>query len=324
MQELLDVLRMLPVSWLAVAGGVVGAAVLIYALARLASWRKGPRISQTWSGKGRMQRWRMRADLPDIGPVTTGPPPKEPLPKVVAYRVPIDAGASARISRKHLAARPPATTAAEDEDEDEEEAQELRMAALVGLEPSPARKALEAEAGKLAYQVPTDMRKGRCEIVEVRLGRPDAKGILTAFEGRSPVVEESLPIVQTMTVELIGSAAAFLIEKRYATSTQSVTPDAAKRAGLNPKEFGLWQWHVTPRKAGTHDLFIKVSAMLDSGPAALPDRIFKVQVRVNYAEASIQVAKWAGGGLMSFLIAGLIGAATQDLWWPKLKLWLGL
>ena len=131
-----------------------------------------------------------------------------------------------------------------------------------------------------------------------------------------------------MTVELIGPRDVFGIEPQ-SERTQLVKGDAAKVYGIVSHEFGRWLWAATPRKSGTHELSVKVSANLAdtrgiASTASLPDRTFKVKVEVNYVEASISAAKWVCGWTVAALIAGMIGAVTQDIWWPKLRAILGL
>jgi hypothetical protein len=77
---------------------------------------------------------------------------------------------------------------------------------------------------------------------------------------------------------------------------------------------------VTPKKSGTHELVVHVSAdMSDSRGIATTeayrDRIFVVKVGVNFGQASVKVLKWTAAGAVS----GLAGAYSQEIWWPKLR-----
>jgi hypothetical protein len=92
---------------------------------------------------------------------------------------------------------------------------------------------------------------------------------------------------------------------------------------LDHDRFGRWRWEVAPKKIGTHELTIVVTADLsDSRGVATsepyPYREFSVTVRVNYASASMRVLKWAATGA----VTGLVGAYTHHVWWPKVKVLL--
>jgi hypothetical protein len=183
------------------------------------------------------------------------------------------------------------------------------------------KAALEKEAGQLAYQVPKTMRRGIAEIVEVRLGLAHRK-MTIGFMGSGDIAIENLPIVETMTVNLYGSPGAFQIT-RQSRGTQLVAGTLIGASSLDHDRFGRWLWEVTPKRTGTHELIIKVSADLsDSRGVATsesyPDRMFSVSVRVNYASASMRVVKWTATGA----VTGLAGAYTHHVWWPKVKVML--
>ena len=131
-----------------------------------------------------------------------------------------------------------------------------------------------------------------------------------------------MPIVETMTVSLYGSPGAFQITQQ-SRETQLVTGSLIGNASLDHDRFGRWLWEVTPKRIGTHDLIIKVSADLsDSRGVATTesyaDKTFTVSVRVNYASASMRVVRWTATGA----VTGLVGAYTHHVWWPKVKMML--
>jgi hypothetical protein len=208
----------------------------------------------------------------------------------------------------------------------EEERSELNELAFRRETPPPipselCKAALKKEAGQLAYQVPKTMRRGVAEIVEVRLGLAHRK-VTIGFMGSGDIAIENLPIVETMTVSLYGSPGAFQIT-RQSRGTQLVTGTLIRNASLDHDRFGRWLWEVTPKRVGTQELIIKVSADLsDSRGVATsesyPDRTFTVSVRVNYGSASMRVVKWTATGA----VTGLAGAYTHHVWWPKVKVML--
>jgi len=199
------------------------------------------------------------------------------------------------------------------------------LAALADRPPSPApipsdlsRRAIEKEAGQLNHKIPSTMRVGATEVVEVRLGRAH-QDIAIGLLGSGNLTSEELPIIETMTVDLYGSPDAFRIV-RQSRATQLVNSSLIWNTPFDDQRFGRWLWHVTPKKSGTHKLVVKVSAdMSDSRGVATTepygDRTFSVKVRVNLGQASVRVLKWTTAGAVS----GLAGAYTHEVWWPKLR-----
>jgi hypothetical protein len=88
------------------------------------------------------------------------------------------------------------------------------------IPPHLAKRAIETEAGQLNHKIPTKMRVGATETVEVRLGRAH-QGIAVGLMGGGALIVEGVPIVQTMTVNLYGSPDAFKIV-RQSRGTQLV------------------------------------------------------------------------------------------------------
>jgi hypothetical protein len=174
------------------------------------------------------------------------------------------------------------------------------------------------EAGQLAHRIPDKMRVGETEIVEVRLGRA-YQNMAVGLQGSGELATEELPIVETMTVDLHGSPGAFAITRR-SRPTQLVKGSLIWNTAFADQRFGRWLWDVTPKKLGTHELVVTVSAdMSDSRGVATSesyaDRTFTVKVHVSVAQASVRVLGWTAAGTLS----GLVGAYTHEIWWPKLR-----
>jgi len=198
---------------------------------------------------------------------------------------------------------------------------ELRKTAPPSIPANLCKAAAEQKAGQLTYQVPKTMRRGIADVVEVRLGLAHQE-MTIGFMGSGSITIENLPIVETMTVHLYGSPGAFQIT-RQSRHTQLVMGSVIGASSLDHDRFGRWLWEVRPKRIGTHELTVKVSADLtDSRGVASSepyrDRTFTVSVRVNYQSASLQVLKWMATGA----VTALVGAYTQDVWWPKVKVWL--
>ena len=189
-------------------------------------------------------------------------------------------------------------------------------------ESSNAAKALEIEAGRLVHKIPPKMWLGQQEIVEVRLGRLATPDLSKGLEGRGTLTTEDIPIVETMSVSLYGGPGAFTIERQSETS-QLVMSDLVKGTLLETQDFGRWAWLVTPRKTGTHQLYVKVSAALKDSRGVptttkLPDKEFKVSVSVHTGNATIAVVKRTLPALILAGLGGLVAAFSRDVWWPKL------
>lgn len=176
----------------------------------------------------------------------------------------------------------------------------------------------EREGGQLVHSIPRMMRVGAPAFVEVRLGR--AHQVTT--HGLIGAETEDLPIVETMTVDLYGASDVFKILP-CSRRTQLVKYSPLWGNAFNDERFGRWTWDVTPKRTGTHDLVVKVSADL-SDSRGVPtsesyrDREFPVSVQINYVKATARLLKWSATGA----VTALAGAYTQDAWWPKLKVWL--
>ena len=189
---------------------------------------------------------------------------------------------------------------------------------------SETTRALEIEAGRLVHKIPPKMWLGQQEIVEVRLGRLAAPDLSKGLEGRGTLTTEEIPIVETMSVSLYGGPGAFTIERQSETS-QLVMSDLVKGTPLETQDFGRWVWLVTPRKTGTYQLYVKVSAALKDSRGVptttkLPDKEFKVSVSVHAGNATIAVVKRTLPALILAGLGGLVAAFSRDVWWPKLHL----
>lgn len=192
------------------------------------------------------------------------------------------------------------------------------------------QEAIDKEEGRLVHKIPEMMTKGEVEEVEIRLGGDRSTGLTFGLIGGGKLVEEKLPILETMTIHLSGSSSGEFKIDPLTRETQLVLMDniSDRAPGFVAAEmYGRWLWHVTPNKTGKHHLIVRVSADLaDSrgipSSAALPDKFFKVVVRVGYARRAAQISKWLTTTAAGAVVATLVGAYTQDAWWPVLQSWL--
>jgi hypothetical protein len=191
-----------------------------------------------------------------------------------------------------------------------------------------AKRALEIDAGRLAYQIPKRMWLDIQETVEVRLGRTQAQGLTQGFAGRGDVRTEDIPIVETMSVSLACEPGAFDIVPR-SEKDQLVKPDLVLGTPFHSDDFGRWVWLVTPRQRGEHTLLVKVAAAIrDSrglpATSSLPDKTFAVSVRVQLFRAAAGALLRAAPGLAWAVVTALVGVFTKDYWWPAIRHMIGL
>jgi len=188
-----------------------------------------------------------------------------------------------------------------------------------------AHDTLGIETGKLVHQIPTVMQVGVVEPVEIRIGVANKRKLADSLMGAGSIVVEDIQTVETMTVALTCKDG--LKIERQSRSTQLVKGALLRKLVSDRRQFGRWVWRVTPTKPGVHKLSITITGDLTDSrgvatSAALPDRVFTVRVKVNYARATMAALKWGATGVGSMLLAGLIGAFTQEVWWPTVKAWL--
>lgn len=204
---------------------------------------------------------------------------------------------------------------------------EMDLAAHSGenrsADPSTPQGALQIEAGRLVYQVPTSMWLGVQETVEARVGPQVAAEILQGFTGRGDIGVEDVPIVETMSVSLVCEPGAFDIVPR-SQEVQLVKPDLVKGTAFHQADFGKWVWLVTPRERGKQKLSVKVSAALKDSrglptTSSLPDKIISVEVRVDLAHAATGTVRYLAPRFISAVATALVGVLTKDYWWPYIR-----
>ncbi len=192
----------------------------------------------------------------------------------------------------------------------------------------PPIQPIEVVQGLLVHKIPTEMKTETTEHVEVRIGGKDVEGLMRDLIGRGALSVNNLPIVETMTVALDGPAGAFDIVPR-SQATQFVQPSTSVLEAFGGNPFASWEWDVTPRTAGNHQLRVRVSATVHDSrntatTIALPDRVFPIDVRVDYGRSAgrflLRALVWAA----LTIGAALLGIYTQEIWWPELQEVLGL
>ncbi len=190
-----------------------------------------------------------------------------------------------------------------------------------------AKRALEIDAGRLAYQIAQRMWVNVPETVEVRLGRTQAQGLTQGFGGPGEVRTEDIPIVETMSVTLLCEPGAFDIEAR-SEKDQLVKPDLVLGTAFHSNDFGRWVWLVTPRRTGQQTLLVKVSAAIRDSrglptTSSLPDRTIAVSVRVQLMRTVVSALARAAPKLAWVVVTTIVGILTKDYWWPAIRRLIG-
>ena len=188
-----------------------------------------------------------------------------------------------------------------------------------------AADALQIESGRLVHRISSIMRAGIIESIDIRIGTGNTRSLTIGLAGRGQVAVENIPTVETMSVELFCQSGIKLV--RQSRRTQLVRGPLLRAVASDRQQFGRWLWKATPKIVGTHEIFVSVTADLRDSrgvvtSVSLPDRTFAVKVKVNYARTTAALFKWGATGVGSMLLAGLVGAYSQEVWWPMVKTWL--
>jgi hypothetical protein len=129
--------------------------------------------------------------------------------------------------------------------------------------------------GKIAFDVPTEMKEAKPEKVEVRIARGVDKDVATLLKKglSSQTKVDELQVAPFMIVHLESA------EK----SVFEITPLTQDRQIITGDGYTTWAWTVTPLAAGKHTLYLTVGTRF-----ALPGRAEETQFRPLY-ETNISV-----------------------------------
>ncbi len=135
------------------------------------------------------------------------------------------------------------------------------------------------DAGLLVQDIPEMLERDRQAMIVFTLGPDILSGLVQPAVAHLGGGERQA--IETLSISLFADPAAFEIE-RQSERTQFVNRKMAL-ASDEPETFGRWMWRVTPLVEGTHDLVVRISALLrdDHGvpaPVALPDRRVPVAI----------------------------------------------
>ncbi|HRD74790.1 MAG TPA: hypothetical protein PK264_02455 [Hyphomicrobiaceae bacterium] len=190
-----------------------------------------------------------------------------------------------------------------------------QLRAPTGTEPGGVRAPLGIAPGQLVENIPRAMRLALAHSVEVRIAREVVGNVASGMPGT--VTAALIMVTRSMSVRLRSPDGAFHIET-ISPETQWID----NRLGLMVDDYASWRWTVTPRRRGTAELQLVVSARTvgDDGvvaETALPDQVVAVSVKVNWPLTLRRWGGWAGamlaGGIIGKLGEGGLAAGVSAL-----------
>ncbi len=167
-----------------------------------------------------------------------------------------------------------------------------------------------AQPGQLAENIPRKMRVGITSMAEVRIAKADVKALADGLEGGGAAYKHDLQITKAMSVRLRAPDGGFFIETASPETqwTESVL-------GMMADDYASWRWNITPKQRGRKRLQLIISArtMGSDGvtaETALPDQVFEVSVKTNYAKTAART----GGWIAAAIVGGLFARFGEQMW----------
>ena len=163
------------------------------------------------------------------------------------------------------------------------------------------------------------MKVGKAETVEVRISKSHVQSVADGMQGQAKSYLHELIVTKAMSVRLRAPDGGFAIE-----TGSPETQWLDNNADIKPDDFASWRWNVTPLRRGARQLQLIVSARTIASDGltadtALPDQVFDVSVRANYAHGAQQAAVWVG--LM--ILGGVLSKFGQNGFETVATLWRG-
>lgn len=104
--------------------------------------------------------------------------------------------------------------------------------------------------GKIAYDVPPEMRQGKQEKIEVRISRSASQDVATTIRERmrSSAQVEGIQVAPFMMVQLRDADG----------STFKIVPLTEEKQAVGGEDYTAWSWSVTPLLSGQQILYMSV------------------------------------------------------------------
>lgn len=175
------------------------------------------------------------------------------------------------------------------------------------------------EPGQLAENIPRTMQVGKVETVEVRIAKANIRSVTDGMQGSAQSYLHELIVTKAMSVRLRAPDGGFSIE-----TGSPETQWLDNNLGMQPDDFASWRWNVTPLRRGASRLQLVVSARTIASDGltadtALPDQVFDVRVKADYARMALRAAGWVG--LM--ILGGVLSKFGQNGFETVATLWRG-
>ena len=182
-----------------------------------------------------------------------------------------------------------------------------------GQSPAPQRKRGKpgrVQPGQLAENIPRKMRVGITSTAEVRIAKADVKALAEGLEGGGAAYKHDLQITKAMSVRLRAPDGGFFIE-----TASPETQWTENVLGMMADDYASWRWNITPKHRGRKRLQLVISArtMGSDGvtaETALPDQVFEVSVKTNYARTATRT----GGWIAAAIVGGLLARFGEQMW----------
>lgn len=183
----------------------------------------------------------------------------------------------------------------------------------------PKRPQVPVEPMQLTENIPRSMRVDQTEIVEVRIAKSQMQTPAAAMPGAPKSYLHELIVTKAMSVRLRAPDGGFAIE-----TGSPETQWLDNNAGVSADDFASWRWNVTPARRGAGRLLLIVSTRTIASDGltadtALPDQVFDVSVKPNYARILLRAAGWAG--LM--IVGAAVSTFGQNGFETVATLWRG-
>jgi hypothetical protein len=134
--------------------------------------------------------------------------------------------------------------------------------------------------GQIAFNAPNQMRLQQKERIQVRISKKYSNEILASMSSQESVVSDSLPVGNIMMVKLMGEDFDIVA---FDDEEQGVTNDG----------YTQWEFEVTPKSSGKHELFVKVGIVYyvpNLGPTKKSFPVYEKAIQVEVSTWQVVAA----------------------------------